>query len=213
MLEMMIWATIVALTSGIFGTLRRMITLPKRYNSLSDIARDPLGAVMRASGWALPLAAMGGIPGFNLGGVFGKGGMKGLENMFRSVDWGKVFSSETLKNALPVIAAGASVVGTMEQQKALRAQQRMLEDEARRSQAAANQAAAQQAFLQGMPNQIGTSAANLPTDLSTLFASPSFGTPQPIWNMTADITSAAQRLGLTENDLRELIRRSGRQNA
>jgi len=39
----------------------RMFTLPKRYNSLSDIARDPFGAVMNAAQWAVPLAM--GLPG------------------------------------------------------------------------------------------------------------------------------------------------------
>jgi hypothetical protein len=38
-----------------------MFTLPKRYNSLSDIAKDPLGAVMNAAQWAVPLAM--GLPG------------------------------------------------------------------------------------------------------------------------------------------------------
>jgi hypothetical protein len=38
-----------------------MFTLPKRYNSLSDIAKDPLGALGNAAKWALPLAA--GLPG------------------------------------------------------------------------------------------------------------------------------------------------------
>ena len=38
-----------------------MFTLPKRYNSLSDIARDPLGAIANAAQWAVPLAA--GLPG------------------------------------------------------------------------------------------------------------------------------------------------------
>jgi hypothetical protein len=38
-----------------------MFTLPKRYNSLSDIARDPFGAVMNAAQWAVPLAM--GLPG------------------------------------------------------------------------------------------------------------------------------------------------------
>jgi hypothetical protein len=41
--------------------LSRMFTLPKRYNSLSDIAKDPLGALGNAAQWALPLAA--GLPG------------------------------------------------------------------------------------------------------------------------------------------------------
>jgi len=36
--------------------LTRMFTLPKRYNSLSDIARDPFGAVLNAAQWAVPLA-------------------------------------------------------------------------------------------------------------------------------------------------------------
>jgi len=39
----------------------RMFTLPKRYNSLGDIARDPFGAVMNAAQWAVPLAM--GLPG------------------------------------------------------------------------------------------------------------------------------------------------------
>jgi hypothetical protein len=39
----------------------RMFTLPRRYNSLGDIARDPFGAVMNAAQWAVPLAA--GLPG------------------------------------------------------------------------------------------------------------------------------------------------------
>ena len=39
----------------------RMFTLPKRYNSLSDIARDPFGAVVNAAQWAVPLAM--GLPG------------------------------------------------------------------------------------------------------------------------------------------------------
>jgi hypothetical protein len=38
-----------------------MFTLPKRYNSLSDIARDPFGAVLNAAQWAVPLAM--GMPG------------------------------------------------------------------------------------------------------------------------------------------------------
>jgi hypothetical protein len=38
----------------------RMFTLPKRYNSLSDIARDPLGAVLNTAQWAVPLAM--GLP-------------------------------------------------------------------------------------------------------------------------------------------------------
>jgi hypothetical protein len=41
--------------------LSRIFTLPKRYNSLSDIARDPLGAVANAAQWAVPLAM--GLPG------------------------------------------------------------------------------------------------------------------------------------------------------
>jgi hypothetical protein len=41
--------------------LTRMFTLPKRYNSLSDIARDPLGAIANAAQWAVPLAM--GLPG------------------------------------------------------------------------------------------------------------------------------------------------------
>jgi len=41
--------------------LTRMFTLPRRYNSLSDIARDPLGAIANAAQWAVPLAA--GLPG------------------------------------------------------------------------------------------------------------------------------------------------------
>jgi len=41
----------------------RMFTLPKRYNSLSDIARNPFGAVMNAAQWAVPLA-MGMPKGF-----------------------------------------------------------------------------------------------------------------------------------------------------
>jgi len=39
----------------------RMFTLPKRYNSLGDIARDPFGAMLNAAQWAVPLAA--GLPG------------------------------------------------------------------------------------------------------------------------------------------------------
>ena len=39
----------------------RMFTLPKRYNSLSDIAKDPLGAIANAAQWAVPLAM--GLPG------------------------------------------------------------------------------------------------------------------------------------------------------
>ena len=39
----------------------RMFTLPQRYNSLSDIARDPFGAVVNAAQWAVPLAM--GMPG------------------------------------------------------------------------------------------------------------------------------------------------------
>lgn len=206
MLEMMIWATIIALTGGIFNTLRRMVTLPKRYNSLSDVARDPLGALRNAAQWAIPLASMGVIPGFNLGSVFGKAGLGGV---FKAGNLGKFLSMETLKTALPLISAGVSAIGTMEQQKALRAQQRLSEEEARRAQIAANQAAAQQAFIQGMPNQIGTSAANMPMDLSTLFASTTASAAQPMTSMTMDVASAAQRLGLSESDLRELIRRSG----
>jgi hypothetical protein len=38
-----------------------MFTLPKRYNSLSDIAKDPLGAIANAAQWAVPLAM--GLPG------------------------------------------------------------------------------------------------------------------------------------------------------
>lgn len=189
-------------------TLKRMFTLPKRFNSLSDIARNPLGAVLNAAQWAVPLAAAGSIPGFNLGGVFGKSTLKGFEGLLRPENLGKFFSAETLKSALPLIAAGAGIVSTMEQQKALRAQQQLLEDEARRAQAAANQAAAQQAFLQGMPNQTGTAAANFTTDLATLLASPLSGTAMPLWNAPVDVASAAQRLGLTQEDLRELIRRS-----
>jgi hypothetical protein len=41
--------------------LRRIFTLPKRYNSLKDIVRDPLGAIANAAQWAVPLAA--GLPG------------------------------------------------------------------------------------------------------------------------------------------------------
>ena len=41
--------------------LTRMFTLPRRYNSLSDIARDPLGAIGNAAQWAVPLAM--GLPG------------------------------------------------------------------------------------------------------------------------------------------------------
>ena len=41
--------------------LTRMFTLPKRYNSLSDIAKDPLGAIANAAQWAVPLAM--GLPG------------------------------------------------------------------------------------------------------------------------------------------------------
>jgi hypothetical protein len=41
--------------------LRRIFTLPKRYNSLSDIAKDPLGALGNAAKWALPLVT--GLPG------------------------------------------------------------------------------------------------------------------------------------------------------
>jgi len=53
--------TALVLTLGIFGTIKRWFTLPKRYNSLSDIASDPIGAVTNAAQWALPLAA--GLPG------------------------------------------------------------------------------------------------------------------------------------------------------
>jgi hypothetical protein len=38
----------------------RMFTLPKRYNSLADIARNPLGAVLNTAQWAVPLAM--GLP-------------------------------------------------------------------------------------------------------------------------------------------------------
>jgi hypothetical protein len=38
----------------------RMFTLPKRYNSLSDIARDPLGSILNTAQWAVPLAM--GLP-------------------------------------------------------------------------------------------------------------------------------------------------------
>jgi len=41
--------------------LTRMFTLPKRYNSLSDVMRDPLGAITNAAQWAVPLAM--GLPG------------------------------------------------------------------------------------------------------------------------------------------------------
>jgi hypothetical protein len=41
--------------------LTRMFTLPRRYNALSDIARDPLGAIANAAQWAVPLAM--GLPG------------------------------------------------------------------------------------------------------------------------------------------------------
>jgi len=44
-----------------FKAIQRAFTLPKRYNSLSDIARDPVGAIGNAASWALPLAA--GLPG------------------------------------------------------------------------------------------------------------------------------------------------------
>ena len=41
--------------------LTRMFTLPKRYNSLSDIMRDPIGAITNAAQWVVPLAM--GLPG------------------------------------------------------------------------------------------------------------------------------------------------------
>lgn len=41
--------------------IKRWLTLPKRYNSLSDIAKDPLGAITHTAQWALPLSI--GLPG------------------------------------------------------------------------------------------------------------------------------------------------------
>lgn len=41
--------------------LQRMFTLPKRFNSFGDIARNPVGAVFNTAQWALPLVA--GLPG------------------------------------------------------------------------------------------------------------------------------------------------------
>lgn len=49
--------------------IRRWFTLPKRYNSLTDIAKDPLGAIGNAAQWALPLSM--GLPG----------GLKALPNL------------------------------------------------------------------------------------------------------------------------------------
>lgn len=54
-------ATVGLLALGIFDTIKRWFTLPKRYNSLSDIARDPLGAIANAAQWVIPLAT--GLPG------------------------------------------------------------------------------------------------------------------------------------------------------
>lgn len=45
--------------------LKRMFTLPERYNSLSDIARDPLGAIANA---APVITTLAGLP---IGGTFG----------------------------------------------------------------------------------------------------------------------------------------------
>lgn len=54
-------ATVALLAFGILNTVKRWVTLPKRYNSLGDIARNPLGAIANAAQWALPLGA--GLPG------------------------------------------------------------------------------------------------------------------------------------------------------
>jgi hypothetical protein len=44
-----------------FKAIHRAFTLPRRYNSLSDVARDPVGAIGNTASWALPLAV--GLPG------------------------------------------------------------------------------------------------------------------------------------------------------
>ncbi|MCS7301451.1 MAG: hypothetical protein NZ556_07850 [Fimbriimonadales bacterium] len=53
--------TTLLLSLAILDTVKRWFTLPKRYNSLGDIARDPLGAIANAAQWAIPLGA--GLPG------------------------------------------------------------------------------------------------------------------------------------------------------
>lgn len=43
------------------GLISRWFTLPKRWNSLSDVARDPFGAALNAAQWVVPLSM--GLPG------------------------------------------------------------------------------------------------------------------------------------------------------
>lgn len=206
MLELLMWTTILALTGGIFDTVRRWFTLPKRYNSLSDIARDPLGALKNAAQWAVPLVLAGGIPGVNMGSLLGREGLKGV---FGSASLKSLFSTKTLVDALPLLSAGASVMSSMEQQKALKAQQQMAEQEARRLEALANQAAAQQAFQQSLPGTTSSSAANMAVDLATILASTAASGLPPTPTFGGSPRTIAQLLNLTEDDLRELIRRSG----
>lgn len=82
--------------------IRRMFTLPKRYNSLGDIARDPLGAAVNAAQWAIPLGA--GLPGgiqslpkllqnpqllskWSLGNI-------GAASLGKGIDWKKIGAKE-----------------------------------------------------------------------------------------------------------------------
>jgi len=199
LMELMIWGTIVVLSGGIFNTIRRMFTLPKRYNSLSDIARDPLGALKNAAQWAVPMMLAGGVPGLTAS----------LKGLFNPATLKSIFSMKGLSTALPLASAGLNAMATIEQQKAMREQQRLAEREARRAEALANQAAAQQALLQSMPGTTPSSAANVPVDMATLFASPTAGMPQPTSFVGPGAGNIAQLLNLSEDDLRELIRRSG----
>ncbi len=105
--------------------LTRMFTLPKRYNSLSDIARNPLGALTSAASWAVPLAM--GLPG----------GIRSLPKLFTNPallsQWssgnllrglgGLSLSKLTSKSALPWLAAG---IGFMQLQQANRATESLM---------------------------------------------------------------------------------------
>jgi hypothetical protein len=77
--------------------LSRIFTLPKRYNSLKDIVKDPLGAIANAAQWAVPLAM--GLPG----------GFKSLPQLLSNPSLISKWSLGNLVGNLGAIGSGGNI--------------------------------------------------------------------------------------------------------
>lgn len=92
--------------------IRRWFTLPRRYNSLSDVARDPLGAALNAAQWVVPMAMglPGGFSGLSNPSVWGKWSVKSImpniKSFVGSTDVKGLFSSRNL----PLLVGGLGLV-------------------------------------------------------------------------------------------------------